>query len=160
MWLSAWEIKGIGFTGEASYFRNLERFADTTGQLVASVSANFTFPNQLFVNGSVIYNSRGTTGPAGRGAFFLLGNVNPKTLTLSRFDMFGEVSYPVTPLIKADVSGIYNPNDNSLFTGPSLDFSLTENLDLYVMGQLFFGKPQTEFGDFGQMYYLRLKWSF
>ena len=156
----AGQIKGVGFTGEASYFRNLDRFADTTGQLVASVSANYTFSNQIFVNGSVIYNSSGTTGPAGMGAFFLLGNMSPKTLTLSRFDLFGEVSYPVTPLIKADVSCIYNPNDNSLFAGPSMDLSLTENLELFVMGQLFFGKPQTEFGDYGQMYYLRLKWSF
>jgi len=156
----AGQIKGVGFTGEASYFRNLDQFADTSGQLVASVSANYTFPNQLFVNGSFIYNSAGTTGPAGQGAFFLLGNVSPKTLTLSRFDLFGELSYPVTPLIKADISLIYNPNDKSAFAGPSLDLSLTENLELYVMGQLFFGKPQTEFGNYGQMYYLRLKWSF
>ena len=156
----AGQIQSVGFTGEVSWFKNLDRFADTTGQLVASVSANYTFSNQLYVNGSFIYNSAGTTEPAGMGAFFLVGNMNPKTLTLSKFDMFGEVSYPVTPLIKADVSCIYNPNDNSVFAGPSLDFSLTENLDLFMMGQLFFGKQQAEFGDYGQMYYLRLKWSF
>lgn len=94
------------------------------------------------------------------GTDFFFGNMSPKTLTRSKFDLFGEVSYPVTPLIKADVSAIFNPNDLSVFTGPSLDFSLTENLELFVMGQLFFGKSLTEFGDYGQMYYLRLKWTF
>ncbi len=154
------QIKSVGFTGEASYFRNLDRFADTTGQLVASVSANYTFPNQIYLNGSFIFNSTGTTGPAGRGNFFMLENMSPKTLTRSKFDVFGEISYPVTPLLKADISCIYNPNDKSVFAAPSLNLSLTENLDLYVMGQLFFGKSQTEFGDYGQMYYVRLKWSF
>ena len=156
----AGQIKGVGFTGEASYFRNLNNFPDTTGQFVASVSANYTFSNKIFINGSFIFNSSGTTGPAGMGNYFLIGDMNPKTLTLSKFDLFGEISYPVTPLIKADVSCIYNPNDNSVFIGPSLDFSLTQNLELFTMGQLFYGKPQTEFGDYGQMYYLRLKWTF
>jgi len=156
----AGQIKSVGFTGEASYFRNLDRFSDTTGQLVASVSANYTFPNQIYLNGSFIFNSAGTTGNAGRGTFFMLGNMNPKTLTRSKFDLFGEISYPITPLIKADVSCIYNPNDHSVFTASSLDISLTENMGLFVMGQLFFGNPGTEFGHYGQMYYLRLKWSF
>lgn len=156
----AGQIKGVGFTGEASWFRNLNRFQDTTGQWVVSVSANYTFANQLYLNGSFIFNSAGTTGPAGMGTDFFFGSMSPKTLTRSKFDLFGEVSYPVTPLIKADVSAIFNPNDLSVFTGPSLDFSLTENLELFVMGQLFFGKSLSEFGDYGQMYYLRLKWTF
>lgn len=154
------QIGGAGFTGEASYFRNIANFSDTTGQLVASVSANYTFTNGLFINTSFLYNSTGTTENAGRDAFLLLGNMSPKTLSLSKSDIFGQVSYPITPLIKADVSGIFNPNDKSLFAGPSLDFSLTENLELLLMGQLFFGKNRTEFGNYGEMYYLRLKWSF
>ncbi len=154
------QIGGAGFTGEASYFRNKENFKDTTGQLVASVSVNYTFKNSLFVNGSVLYNSKGTTGNAGMGAFLFLGNMSPKTLSLSRCDIFGQVSYPVTPLIKADISSIFNPFDKSLFAGPSLDFSLTDNLEFLIMAQIFTGKSKTEFGDYGQMYYVRLKWSF
>ncbi len=154
------QIKGIGFSGEASWFRHLKNFADTSGQLVASIAANYTFPNQIYLHGAVIFNSTGTTGPAGQGAFLLLGNRTPKNLTLSKFDLFAQTSYPITPLIKADISAIFNPNDHSAFVGPSMDFSLTENLDFLIMGQLFFGKPQTEFGDFGQMYYVRLKWNF
>jgi len=156
----AGQIKGAGFTGEISYFRNTDRFTDTTGQWIASVGINNTFQNRIYVHGSFIFNSTGTTGPAGMGTFFFNGYRTPKTLTRSKFDLFGEISYPITPLMKADISSIYNPNDQSVFVGPSFDFSLTENLELYTMGQLFFGKSQTEFGDYGQMLYLRLKWSF
>ena len=154
------QIGGAGFTGEATYFRNKNNFADTTGQVVSSVSVNYTFSSGLYVNGSFIYNSAGTIGPAGLGSFFLTDHLSPKTLTRSKFDLFGQVSYPVTPLIKIDFSAIANPNDGSFFLGPSIDFSLTDNLDLMTMGQLFTGKKGTEFGDYGQMYYLRLKGSF
>lgn len=156
----AGQIKGAGFTGEASYFRNMKVFSDTTGQWVISLGANYTLKNGLYLNTSFIYNSRGATGPTGFRNFFELGNLSPKTLTLSRLNWFGEASYPLSPLIKADFSTIINPYDNSAFLGPSLDFSLTENMELFVMGQLFLGKPATEFGNFGQMYYMRLKWSF
>ncbi|MBN2614394.1 MAG: hypothetical protein JXR71_01760 [Bacteroidales bacterium] len=156
----AGQIKGAGFTGEASYFRNKDHFADSTGQWVVSVGANYTFPNSIFINTSFIYNSKGTTGKAGLRNFFEMGNLSPKTLTLSRMNWFGEVSAQLSPLIKADFSAIVNPYDGSAFLGPSLAFNMTQNLELYVMGQLFTGKPATEYGDFGQMYYLRLKWSF
>ncbi len=156
----AGQIKGAGFTGEASYFRDTKTFSHTTGQWVISVSGNYTLKSGLFLNASAIYNSTGSKGPAGFNNFLQLANLSPKTLTLSRMNWFAEASYPVTPLIKADVSSILNPYDHSAFFGPSLDFSLTENLELFVMGQVFMGKQATEYGDYGQMYYMRLKWSF
>ena len=156
----AGQIGKAGFTGEASYFRNAKHFSDSTGQFVASVSANYTFKNGLFLNTSFIYNSKGTTGKAGLTNYFINGNLNPKTLTFSRFDVFAEVSYPVTPLIKVDASAMINPNDGSVFAGPSVDFSLTENLEFFLMGQLFFGDQGTEFGHYGKLIYARLKWSF
>ncbi len=154
------QIGGMGFTGEFTYFKNKDNFSDTTGQIIGSICANYTFANGLLLNGSFIYNSKGTTGPAGMGAMFFLGNLSPKTLTLSKLDMFVELSYPISPLIKADVSTIVNPNDKSYFIGPSVDFNLTDNLDFLIMGQLFWGKKKTEFGDYGQMYYVHIKWSF
>ncbi len=156
----AGQIKNAGFTGEASYFRSKNNFSDTTGQLVASASINYTFNNGLFLNGSFIFNSKGTTGPASMGSFFLFGNLSPKTLTLSRFDLFGQISYPLTPLVKVDLSAIINPNDKSLFWGPTVDFSLSNNLSFNIIGQIFTGNSKTEFGNFGEMLYIRLKWSF
>lgn len=161
-------IGGAGFTGEASWFRDIDNFADTTGIIIASISANYIFKNQLMINMSVIYNSNGTTDYAyknsqgGLGSFSTLfsSSLNVKNLTPSRFDIFAQLSYPATPLINVSLSGMLNPYDKSSYIGPSATFSLTDNISLMLVGQLFLGDTLTEFGDFGQMYFLDLKWSF
>jgi len=151
---------GAGFNGELSYFRDLEKFSDTSGQLVASVGANYTL-NRWYFHMAGLLNTDGTTGPASMGNFIEFNrNISAKTLTLARYSVFGEISYQITPLILADASAIYNPNDKSIYLGPSVDFSLTDNIGLLVTGQIFLGSEGTEFGDYGTMLYLRLKWSF
>jgi len=164
----AGSIAGAGFTVEVSWFRDQKQFADTTGVWVASIGINYTFSNSIFINFSGIYNSVGQTGPANAktGDFLtspvsvFSNNLNAKTLTRSRFDIFGQISYPATPLINLDLASIYNPYDKSVFVGPSVTFSLTDNISLMLVGQLFWGNNLTEFGNIGQMYFLDLKWSF
>ncbi len=164
----AGQIGGAGFTGEASWFRDRDNFADTSGIIIASISGNYIFSNQLMLNMSVIYNSNGSTGPAYAEFGNALGSLNTmfssslnvKNLTFSRFDIFGQVSYPASPLINVSLSGIFNPYDKSVYVGPSGTFSLTDNISLMLVGQLFFGDALTEFGGYGQMYFIDLKWSF
>jgi len=154
------QIEGAGFTGEATYFHDSEHFTDTTGILIASIGANYTLPNSLYFHVSVIYNSGGTSGPAGQGASLLIGQMSAKTLTLSKFDFFAEIAYPITPLIKANINTIVNPLDKSAYVGPNVNFSLTQNLSFFVMGQIFVGEAGDEFGGYGQLYYVRLKYNF
>jgi len=164
----AGSIAGAGFTGEVSWFRDLDHFADTNNIFVASIGVNYTFRNSIFVNFSGIYNSEGATGPANADfanilesfSYIYSSNLSAKNLTRSRIDLFGQISYPVTPLINLDLASIYNPYDGSGFIGPSVNFSLTDNISLMLVGQMFWGKPMTEYGDTGQMFFLDLKWSF
>jgi hypothetical protein len=164
----AGSIAGAGFTGEVSWFRDMEEFTDTNSVWVASIGMNYTFRNSLFVNLSGIYNSTGATGPANAGAGSVLGSfsnvfassLNAKTLTRSKFDLFGQLSYPVSPLINLDLSCIFNPYDKSGYVGPTMNISLTDNITLGLVGQLFWGDSMTEYGDIGQMFFLDLKWSF
>ena len=154
-------IGTAGFTGEASYFRNKDHFSDSVGYFVLSAGANYTLKNSLFIHGSVLYNNQGTTGKAGYSTSILnLRDLSPKNLSPARMSLFGELSYPLTPLIKADLAGIFNPYDKSAFVGPNVDFSLTDNIGVLFMAQVFIGDAGTEFGNYGQLYYLRLKWSF
>lgn len=161
-------IDGAGFTGELSWFRDMNNFSDTSSIIIASVSANYIFKNQIMADVSFIYNSNGTTDYAHKNQNGLLGSfstimsssLNVKNLTPSRFDMFAQLSYPATPLINVSLSGMYNPFDKSSYVGPSATFSLTDNISLMLVGQLFMGDKLTEFGDFGQMYFIDLKWSF
>ncbi len=155
------DIAGAGFNGEASYFLDKKELFDTTGVLVASAELNYTLKNSLFLHGAYLFNSAGTTGPAGWGnPFVLFLDISAKNFTKARHSLFAETSYPVTPLIKGSVAAIFNPNDKSGFAGPSVDFSLTNNISLFIIGQIFWGENDTEFGDNGTMIYWRLKWSF
>ena len=155
------QIEGAGFNGELSYFHAAENFSDSTGEVVASAGINYTFGNSLYIHFAGLFNSAGTTGPASMDNILVLSrDITAKNFTRARYSLFGQVSYPVTPLIKADLAGIFNPNDKSFYVGPSIDFSLTQNISFLIMGQLFFGDPRTEFGDYGRILFIRLKWTF
>ena len=157
----AGQIEGAGFTGEATYFRDKDNFNDTTGVFVSSISLNYTFKNSLMLQAAVLYNSAGTTGNAGQQGMFALDlEISAKNFSRAKISTFLQASIPVTPLFNASISGMYNPNDKSGYLGPSIDISLTDNIGLMLMGQLFLGKNQTEFGDYGSMLFTRLKWSF
>lgn len=161
-------IGGAGFTGEASWFRDMDSFSDTTGIIIASISGNYIFKNQLMVNVSAIYNSNGSTDYAYKDYGSIAGSLNTmfssslnvKNLTPSRLDLFGQLSYPATPLINVSLSGMLNPWDLSAYIGPSATFSLTDNISLMLVGQMFFGDNLTEFGDYGKMFFIDLKWNF
>jgi hypothetical protein len=155
------QIEGAGFTGETSYFIPTEKSSDNKPTFILSGGANYTFPNSFYIHSSMIYNSQGTTGKAFSGDFVVVNrDISAKTLTPSRMEILCEIAYQISPLIRGDIAGIINPFDGSAFVGPSFDISLTQNLDLTLVGQLFFGESQTEYGDYGQLYYGRLKWSF
>jgi hypothetical protein len=154
-------IKGAGFNGEMSYFHPSENFADSSGIFVASIGANYTFKNSLMIQLAGLFNSDGTTGPAGMGAtFFVSSQISAKNLTLAKYSLFGNISYPITPLVTASLASMFNPSDKSVYVGPTLDISLTDNIGFMITGQLFYGEPGTEFGDYGKLLYGRLKWNF
>lgn len=157
----AGQIEGAGFVGEGTYFRDKDNFSDTTGVFVGSVSLNYTFKNSLMLQAAILYNSAGTTGNAGQQGMFALDlEISAKNFSRAKFSTFLQASFPITPLINASFSGMLNPNDKSGYFGPSIDISLTDNIGILLMGQLFVGKDQTEFGDYGSMFFTRLKWSF
>jgi hypothetical protein len=154
-------LKKAGFNGEASWFRDKNTFADTNGIFVFSTGINYTFRNSIFLHGSFLYTSNGTTGNAGtENPFLSLREVSPKSFTVAKYSVFGQISYPFSPLISGDLSGIFNPNDLSIFIGPNFNFSLSDNISLLLMSQIFIGDQGTEFGGMGSLIYLRLKWSF
>jgi len=156
----AGQIKGAGFTGEFTYFRNRDNFIDTTGVFVAAVGGNYSFPNGLFIQGELLFNSGGKTENAGGINNIFNREYSAKNLSPAKYSLFGAISYPITPLNKLDFSAIFNPSDKSFYAGPSVNISLTENIYLLAAAQFFSGKQETEWGDYGQFYYLRFKWNF
>jgi hypothetical protein len=154
------DIKGGGFRGEFTYFHDKDSLNEAVGQLVASISGDFTFTNSLYLHASVIYNSKGSTGKAGSLNPFELNATSAKNLTLSRMDIFGEMAYQISPLWRGDIASIINPFDASYFVSPSVIYSLSNNMELMLIAQLFSGDEGTEFGGIGKLFYFRYKWAF
>lgn len=154
----AGDIAGAGFRGEMTCF--VPRNNGDNPVFVASISGDYSFASEVYIHGGVLFNSDGKKGRAGGQNLFVQDDLSPKSLSRGRMALFAQGAYPITPLWKADVSSIINPLDGSFYLGPSMSYSLLENLDAMLMSQLFFGQKDTEYGDLGQILYLRLKWSF
>lgn len=152
------DIYGAGFRGEFTHFE--PRNSSSVRATVASVSADYTFKNSLYLHTSFLFNSHGKTGKAGGRDVLFNPDLSAKQLSFARYSLFGQISKPITPLFSGSLSGIVNPSDGSFYFGPALSYSLLKNLELMLTGQLFFGDAGTEFGEIGQIAFGRLKWSF
>ena len=72
-----------------------------------------------------------------RFQFFVFRKFVDKDLAFSRIFAFGQFTYPVTPLFNVTVSGMWFPDLNGYFAGPSFDYSLAENIDFSLFWQHF-----------------------
>ena len=154
----AGDIRGAGFRGELTHY--FPRENDSEEATVASVSGDYTLPNSFYLHAGFLYSSLGKTGKTGGMDPLFNQNLSSKYLSPARYELFGQVSYPVTPLLNVSVSGIMNPADSSWYLGPAFSYSLQNNLELMLTGQFFFGEDGSEFGDIGRLYFARLRWSF
>jgi len=153
-------IGGAGINGEASYFIPQNTNSILEKALIASLGANYMFKNSLFLNLGFLINSAGSTGKVPRSMFSMMGTISALDYTQSLGEIFASASYPITPLINADVSGMINPFDGSFYMGPSLNISLNNNVSLYFIAQTFWGEQGSEYGDLGKMFFTRLQWNF
>ncbi|MDA3905700.1 MAG: hypothetical protein PF484_06460 [Bacteroidales bacterium] len=153
-------IGGAGFNGEASYYFPKSDIPNLNEALIASLGANYMFKNSLFINVGGLLNSAGSTEKVSRSMFTMMENISALDYTQSMAALFASASYPITPLINLDFSGMMNPFDGSFYIGPSLNFSLSDNVSLYFIAQTFWGEEGSEYGDIGQMYFSRLQWNF
>jgi len=154
----AGDIRGGGFRGEITHY--FPRADDSEKATVASVSGDYTFPGSLYLHAGMLYNSHGKTGRAGGLDPVFSQDLSSKYLSFARYSLFSQISYPVTPLFQAGISAIVNPSDASFYLGPTLTYSLHADLELLLTGQFFSGDNGSEFGDIGQLYFVRLRWSF
>jgi hypothetical protein len=155
----AGDIRGAGFRGELTrYFPGkaiqiLKRPPSFPYRATIRLPARFTFTPEPYTAATERQESR-------RDRSFVQPEPVFKIFITGRYALFGQVSYPFTPLLNANLSGIMNPSDGSCYMGPSFSYSLQKNLELMLTGQFFFGSDGTEFGDIGQLYFARLRWSF
>ncbi len=156
----AGDIKGAGFRGEFSVW---EPDASTQGpsQLVGGVDVDYTFPSSLYLHAAYLYNSEGiNTSTGDYQGFFLNRELGARTLSPSRHTIFAEVSGQLSPIIRGSLFGMTNPQDASFFWGPMINWSVANNFEVLFNGQFFVGPPNTAYGGYPHILYLRFKYSF
>ncbi|MBL4656331.1 MAG: hypothetical protein JKY33_10965 [Bacteroidia bacterium] len=157
----AGNLKNAGFKGEATYFHPKNNITDTSGVLNVSVSYDYSFKNAVYIHGSVLYNSNGTSDIMSISQTDVFSSaLSAKNLMPTQFSLFGQVSGSISPLLRADLVGIYGTGLNILFAMPSLSYSIKENWEIVLLGQMFFMKSSGANGNIGNSVYIRLKWSF
>lgn len=168
-------VGGLGFSGalgsisvrgEMSYFYSLKENNDSTNQFLGALTIDYTFSNQLAMMAEFFYNSN-VQLPGTSFLNFYGGSQNVKTLTFTKYNAFGQVSYPIIPILNATLSGMYFWDENlaGMYVGPTFDLSLGDNLTLGAYFQFFaykvdvalLGKTEWEKVNFA---FLRLKWNF
>lgn len=156
-----------GFKGEVSYFIPVTETAVNQtydGLFLGAISVDYSFPNTLYLNGSVLYNSVAELNPSFGFSFVGArpGNFTVRNISNYRWSSFVQSSYQFTPLFSGGLSVIVYPGSNAFFVNPALTVSLKQNFDLDVVGQLFFDEDPLngDYGSVSQSGFVRLKWSF
>ncbi|MCH7771598.1 MAG: hypothetical protein IIA49_11385, partial [Bacteroidetes bacterium] len=122
-----------------------------------ALSADYTFPNTFYIHNEMLYNNNGKTENT---FIFFEEALSLGMLSPSRWSIYQEFSYDITPLLRGSLFGIFNPDDGSYVIVPSAAYSLITNFDLLFIAQIFEGDTLTEFGEFGSSFYFRLKFSY
>lgn len=151
------DIKGAGFRGEATYFHPKEHFSDTSGFLIFGISADYTFRNSIYLLAEFLYSGYDLSILNFSDFYFMPLSV--KTLAFTDYSIGMQISYPFTPLLNGNLAFIYYPSLDAVFTGPSIDLSLKENLYLSLIAQYFNGQFDDKKEDLG-FGFVRLKWNF
>lgn len=155
----AGDIRSAGFRGEATLFLpSHTQSSDSLSIFLLTAEVDYTFTNSFYLMGAFLYNSQGHSGPYYHSDPLFSRQVKPYYFTPARLSLFTQASYPIHPLINASLAIMLNAHDFSGVCVPSLDISLANNLQLLLIAQSLFGPQNSEYGSFGNMIFMRLKW--
>ena len=149
-----------GFAGEASYLRPMSHFIDSTGVFLASVGYNYTFKNSLFLQVEALYNGNKNSANIFSIDQLTSSNLSARNLFLPDFSLFCSASYPITPLVNCSLAGIGNSKSKLYIIIPTLNISLSNNLELSFIGQILKYTEENIFRQDLNFVYVRLKQSF
>ncbi len=157
-------IVNTSFRGEMSYFRDLDHFADTTGDLLLSAGFDHTFGNSLWLQTEMLYSAFAKDLQVHNFLQLFGTDMNIKRIGFTEWSLFASLSYPITPLVNASLAGMYFPDWKGFYIGPSADLSLGNNLQASLIFQGFSAELEDLQGNAQRQNtyigYLRLKWSF
>ncbi len=163
----AWSgyIKQLTFRGEATYLQPVDNLLDTSGCFIATIGFDYMFANSLMIVGEFLYNQAAKDVNITNVFEIQQAPMNVKNLSFAEYNAVLQISYPATPLINVSFAGMYMNKFDMLFFSPNISFSLSQNADFSLVGQLFSGNlpnPITQQNErkLFTLIFLRLKYSF
>jgi hypothetical protein len=128
-------IGPVSFRGEGTWFHPLGSDERTFGTAIITMGADRVFENNSILQMQVMYCNE----PLKLYNFssFYSGNLSAKDLAFSEFSAFGSFTWAATPLLNITLSSMWFPDLKGFFAGPSLDYSMAENLDFSFIWQHF-----------------------
>ena len=157
-------IGNAGFRGEISYFIPKNSNYDSK-QFLSSVGIDYTFANSLMLQGEFLFTDNTDNIDFMNFEQYYSQTLNVRSLAFTKYTFFAQISYPITPLLNATLSGMYFPKLKGYYAGPSLSYSLKNNLDFsafvqYFNAQIFNNNTSQEDRQKFTMAFLKMKFNF
>ncbi len=150
------EVGGVNLRGECSSFYDTKQRENT---VLVAIGADYVFKNSLSLGGEILYNQQHRQE---NGSIMELYDtpITPSFLSIASWTASVRLSYPFTPIFTGGISAMSFIDIPIFYFGPSADISLSNNLSLSIMVQLFVaGKTMLQPSSMG-VGYLRLKYNF
>jgi len=150
-------IGSASFRGEGTWFHPLDSFTDTTGITIITAGVDRILKDNSMAQVQLMY----CNNPLDLKNFTNLytGTLSAKDLAFSKFSAFGQFTWAASPLWKISLSAMWFPDLEGYFAGPSIEFSMADNVDSSVFWQHFNGKPGESESRIN-LVFLRIKYSF
>ena len=161
-----WEgaIKNMGIKGEVSYFTPYETDSEEKDVLVWAISLDYYFKNGWSTTLGNLYTSNGLEKDALNLSLLTSFEQSAKRLMPNRNSFFLQFGKPLTPAINFSLSTIYAKEMEGFYFMPQFSYSLAQNWDLDLLGQLFYTSQRfgsdTATLNKSQTVYIRFRWSY
>ncbi len=146
-----------GLKGEVTYFHPLDN-GDQDGSVSATLGMDHMLPSSIYLRGEFLYN--GGWSRSNRPLAQLTRPPQANDLFIARTAMFAEASYPAHPLVNVSLAGMTSIDRPITVIMPSVNVSLTENIDGMLLAQLFKGRLLRSSTDTPNYLFARVRWSF
>ena len=150
-------IGSISFRGEGTWFDPYEDFPGDESTVLITTGLDKIFKDNSMAQVQLMY----CNNPLDLNNFnsFYSRNFSSKDLAFSKFSAFGQFTWAATPLLNLTLAAMWFPDLEGYFAGPSMDYSLAENLDFSLIWQHFDAVMSEERSKIN-LGFLRLKYSF
>jgi hypothetical protein len=143
--------------GEATLFTPFGDSGEEKSTVIATAGIDRVFSDKFTALAQVMYSNN----PLNLNSFTELyeGGLTARQLAFSEFSAVGQISYSPVPLLNISLAAIWYPDLEGYFAGPTIDFSLAENVDFTFLWQYFDSVIAGE-DVIINLGYIRIKYSF